>query len=124
MLLVGRATTEVNEEKLPFRQVAIEAARNYIGSVCSHLDARDEKQLEIDCRIGQGSVDLRGVFDHHKAVLSNDTSFGVGFAPFSDTEQLVLETRALPHHEAQETPPGPRRGRQGDGLPGPTTRST
>ena len=89
ILLVGRATTEVNGEKLPFRQTAIEAARTYIRSVCSHLDI--DHHVELDCRIGQGSVDLRGVFEQ-KAVLSNDTSFGVGFAPFSDTEQLVLET--------------------------------
>jgi S-adenosylmethionine synthetase len=89
ILLVGRATTEVNGEKLPFRQVAIDAARSYVGSVCSHLDV--DKQVEFDCRIGQGSVDLRGVFDH-AAVLSNDTSFGVGFAPYSDTERLVLES--------------------------------
>jgi S-adenosylmethionine synthetase len=89
ILLVGRATTEVNGEKLPFRQVAIDAARNYIGSVCAHLDP--VKHVEFDCRIGSGSVDLRGVFDQ-KAVLANDTSFGVGFAPLSDTERLVLET--------------------------------
>jgi S-adenosylmethionine synthetase len=50
-----------------------------------------KKQVEFDCRIGQGSVDLRGVFDQ-KTVLSNDTSFGVGFAPYSDTERLVLES--------------------------------
>lgn len=89
LLLVGRATTEVNGEKLPYRQVAVDAARDYVKSVAAHLDA--DKHLEIDCRIGQGSVDLRGVFDQ-KAVLANDTSFGVGFAPLSDTERLVLES--------------------------------
>ena len=89
MLLVGRATTEVNGEKLPIRSTAIEAARRYVKSVCAHLDA--EKQVEFDVKIGAGSVDLRGVFEQ-KAVLSNDTSFGVGFAPFSDTERLVLES--------------------------------
>ena len=89
ILLVGRATTEVNGEKLPYRDAAIEAARKYIGSVCAHLDV--DRQVEFDCRIGQGSVDLRGVFDQ-KQVLANDTSFGVGFAPLSDTERLVLET--------------------------------
>ena len=89
MLLVGRATTEVNGEKLPYRQTAIDAAKAYVHSICAHLDV--EKQVEFDCRIGQGSVDLRGVFDQ-KSVLSNDTSFGVGFAPLSDTERLVLES--------------------------------
>ncbi len=89
ILLVGRATTEVDGEKLPYRDVAVEAARKYVQSVCAHIDI--DKHVEFDCRIGQGSVDLRGVFDQ-KAVLSNDTSFGVGFAPLSDLERLVLET--------------------------------
>jgi len=89
ILLVGRATTEVNGEKLPYRDVAIEAARKYVQSICAHIDV--DKHIEFDCKIGQGSVDLRGVFDQ-KSVLSNDTSFGVGFAPLSDTERLVLES--------------------------------
>ena len=89
ILLVGRATTEVNGEKLPYRDVAIEAARKYVQSVCAHIDV--DKHVEFDCKIGQGSVDLRGVFDQ-KQVLANDTSFGVGFAPLSDTERLVLES--------------------------------
>jgi S-adenosylmethionine synthetase len=89
ILLVGRATTEVNGEKLPFRDVAIEAGKKYVQSVCAHIDI--EKHVDFDCRIGQGSVDLRGVFDQ-KSVLANDTSFGVGFAPLSDTERVVLES--------------------------------
>lgn len=89
ILLVGRATTEVNGEKLPYRDVAVEAAKTYVQSICAHIDI--EKHVEFDCKIGQGSVDLRGVFDQ-KTVLSNDTSFGVGFAPLSDTERLVLES--------------------------------
>jgi S-adenosylmethionine synthetase len=89
ILLVGRATTEVNGEKLPFRQTAIDAGKKYVDSICAHLDV--EKQVEFDCKIGTGSVDLRGVFEQ-KHVLANDTSFGVGFAPFSETERLVLET--------------------------------
>ncbi len=89
ILLVGRATTEVNGQKLPYRETAIEAARKYVQSVCAHVDI--DHHVEFDCRIGQGSVDLRGVFDQ-KNVLSNDTSFGVGFAPLSDLERLVLES--------------------------------
>jgi S-adenosylmethionine synthetase len=89
ILLVGRATTEVDGEKLPYRQTALKAARDYVASVCSHLHV--DRDVEFDIKIGQGSVDLRGVFDQ-KAVLANDTSFGVGFAPLSDTERLVLES--------------------------------
>lgn len=89
MLLVGRATTEVNKEKLPIHDTAIEAAKKYVASVCSHVDI--EHDVEFDSKIGAGSIDLRGVFEQ-KQVLSNDTSFGVGFAPLSDTERLVLES--------------------------------
>jgi S-adenosylmethionine synthetase len=89
ILLVGRATTEVNGEKLPYRDVAVEAAKNYVRSVCSHLDV--DRHVEFDCKIGQGSVDLRGVFEQD-SVLANDTSFGVGFAPLSETERVVLES--------------------------------
>ncbi len=89
MLLVGRATSEVNGEKLPIRDTSIEAARKYVQSICAHIDI--DKHVEFDCRIGQGSVDLRGVFEQ-KEVLANDTSFGVGFAPLSDLERLVLES--------------------------------
>ncbi|MGA8303950.1 MAG: methionine adenosyltransferase [Thermoplasmata archaeon] len=89
ILMVGRATSEVNGEKLPIHDTAMEAARKYVESICAHVDVR--KHVEFDCKIGQGSVDLRGVFDQ-KNVLSNDTSFGVGFAPLSDLERLVLES--------------------------------
>jgi len=89
MLLVGRATTEVNKEKLPIHDTAIEAARKYVQSVCRHIDI--DHDVEFDSKIGAGSVDLRGVFEQKK-VLSNDTSFGVGFAPLSDTERVVLES--------------------------------
>ncbi len=87
--LVGRATTQVDGEKLPYRQVAIDAAKAYVRSVCSHLDV--DKDVDFDCKIGQGSVDLRGVFEQ-EGILANDTSFGCGFAPLSETETLVLET--------------------------------
>jgi S-adenosylmethionine synthetase len=89
VLLVGRATTEVNKEKLPIHDTAIDAARKYIQSICSHVDI--DHDVEFDSKIGSGSIDLRGVFEQ-KSVLSNDTSFGVGFAPLSDTERLVLES--------------------------------
>jgi S-adenosylmethionine synthetase len=89
VLLVGRATTEVNKEKLPIHDTAIEAAKKYVQSICRNIDI--EHDIEFDSKIGSGSIDLRGVFEQ-KRVLSNDTSFGVGFAPLSDTERLVLES--------------------------------
>jgi len=89
ILLVGRATTEVNGERLPYRTVALKAAYEYMKKNFEHLDP--DWDLTLDCKIGQGSVDLRGLYENKKR-LSNDTSFGVSFAPLSETERLVLET--------------------------------
>ena len=92
VILVGRATTTVNGERLPYRTTAVEAARDYIRKTATNLNV--DADLVIDCKIGQGSVDLRGLYDTQKQ-LANDTSFGVGFAPFSETETLVLRTEEL-----------------------------
>jgi S-adenosylmethionine synthetase len=89
IILVGRATTEVNGERLPFRSTAVRAAKDCLRGACAYLDV--DTDVTIDCLIGQGSVDLRALYDTQKH-LANDTSFGVSFAPLSETETLVLET--------------------------------
>ncbi|MCJ2669787.1 MAG: methionine adenosyltransferase [Thermoplasmata archaeon] len=92
ILLVGRATTQVDGERLPYRSRAIRAARDYLESFCPHLDV--DMDVMLDCRIGQGSVDLRGLYETQR-LLANDTSFGVGYAPFSETETITYETERL-----------------------------
>ena len=92
VLLVGRATTQVGGERLPYRHVAVQAAHDYLEEVCTQLNV--DSDVIIDCKIGQGSVDLRGLYETQK-LLANDTSFGVSFAPYSETEKLALETEQL-----------------------------
>ncbi len=89
IILVGRATTEVDGVRLPYRSVALKASRDYLKKHCSHLDV--DTDITLECRIGQGSVDLRGVYETGE-LLANDTSFGVGFSPLSETERITLET--------------------------------
>lgn len=89
ILLVGRATTSVNGERLPYRTVAMKAAYSYLEKTCKNLDV--EWDVVLDCMIGQGSVDLRGLYETQR-LLANDTSFGVGFAPLSETERITLDT--------------------------------
>ena len=89
VLLSGRATTMVEGRRIPYRTIAVKAAKDEIKENFPNIDL--EEELTFDCRIGQGSADLRGVYDPKK-LLANDTSFGVGYAPFSDVERLVLET--------------------------------
>ena len=89
ILLVGRATTNVNGERLPYRTTAMKAAYSYLEKTCKNLDV--DWDVVLDCMIGQGSVDLRGLYETQR-LLANDTSFGVGFAPLSETERITLET--------------------------------
>lgn len=78
----------------PVHEIALKAAKDYLRKAVRHLDL--EHHVIIDSRIGQGSVDLVGVFNKAKKnpiPLANDTSFGVGYAPpLSETEKIVLET--------------------------------
>ncbi|ASJ16144.1 S-adenosylmethionine synthetase [Thermococcus chitonophagus] len=96
ILLSGRAVELVDQELFPVHEVAIRAAKEYLKKNIRHLDV--ENHVVIDSRIGQGSVDLVSVFNKAKEnpiPLANDTSFGVGFAPLTETEKLVLETERL-----------------------------
>jgi len=53
------------------------------------------KDIRLDLFTGGSATDLTGVFDESDAAeqvpLANDTSFGVGYAPFSDVEKIALE---------------------------------
>ncbi|MCL2148333.1 MAG: methionine adenosyltransferase [Methanomassiliicoccaceae archaeon] len=93
ILLVGRTTTHVGEGKdcksLPCKPVALKAARKYMKKTFPNLDT--ESEVVLDARFGMGSEDLTGVFKA-SANLANDTSFGVGYAPYSVTDKLVLKT--------------------------------
>ncbi len=92
ILLVGRAVTQVNGERLPYRTTAVQAAHDYLAKTCTNLNV--DADAVIDCKIGQGSVDLRGLYNTQKQ-LANDTSFGVAAAPYSQTELLALRTEEL-----------------------------
>ena len=93
ILLVGRATTHVGEGKdlksLPCKPVALKAAREYLKKTFPNLDV--DSEIILDAKLGMGSDDLTGVYKA-SGHLANDTSFGVGYAPFSITDRLVLET--------------------------------
>lgn len=91
MLLDGRATKQFNGINIPTDAIAVEAARNYLRNTLTNLNL--ERDIIIDCRLGTGSTDLRDVFKpcQETAPRANDTSFGVGHAPFSETETIILE---------------------------------
>ena len=102
ILLSGRATTTVNGKRIPYRSIAIQAASDYLKSKFDTLNI--ESDVMIDCRIGHGSVDLRSLYDTTK-LLSNDTSFGVGFAPLSDLEKTVMRAENFINSDLKRTIP-------------------
>ncbi|CAD7775635.1 S-adenosylmethionine synthase [Candidatus Methanoperedenaceae archaeon GB37] len=90
VLLNGRATKEFEGTPIPTDTTVIGAARKYLEETLLNIDL--ERHVILDCRIGSGSTDLQNVFKRGEVPLANDTSFGVGFAPLSETEELTYNT--------------------------------
>jgi S-adenosylmethionine synthetase len=92
LLITGRATKEYEGAQIPAETIALRAAREYITENFPHVDFGTD--IIVDVKLGEGSGDLQEVFgeDGKQVPMSNDTSFGVGHAPLTETEQIVLET--------------------------------
>ncbi|WP_292427667.1 methionine adenosyltransferase [Methanoregula sp.] len=92
VLIDGRATKQFNGITVPTDVVAIEAAHTYLHKILPELNLT--RDVMIDSRLGNGSTDLRDVFKPRqgKVPRSNDTSFGVGHAPFSEVETIIRNT--------------------------------
>ena len=93
ILLTGRGVSEFEGKKIGIDRIAIMAAKNYLKENIINLDV--ESSAVVECKIGHGSGDLVDVFGRDGMPSSNDTSFGVGFAPFSETEKIVMEVEEL-----------------------------
>jgi S-adenosylmethionine synthetase len=91
VLIVGRATKEYEGQKIPVDSVALGAARDYLAANVPELEFGTD--IVVDVRLGEGSGDLQDVFGEDGATvpMANDTSFGVGHAPLTETEQIVLD---------------------------------
>jgi S-adenosylmethionine synthetase len=88
--LSGRATSRVGSESVDVAAIAVEGSREWLRSALHALDA--ERHVRLHCRVRPGSQDLAALFARGRArvPLANDTSFGVGHAPLSALEELVL----------------------------------
>jgi S-adenosylmethionine synthetase len=82
--LAGRAITEVGNEVIPIKEIAVEGSRAWL---------EPDRHVRIESVVQQGSQDLQTLFSRRDLpgiALANDTSFGVGYAPLSPLERLVL----------------------------------
>jgi S-adenosylmethionine synthetase len=93
--LAGRAIAEVGGVALPISEIAIEGSRAWLRANLHALDA--ERHVRIHDLMRPGSHDLQTLFSRRAGVegpLANDTSIGVGYAPLSPLERLVLAIEA------------------------------
>ena len=104
LLIVGRATKTYDGERIPAETIALRAAREYLDQTFPDLDVGTD--IVVDIKFGEGSGDLQEVFGEEGAVpMANDTSYGVGHAPLTETEQIVYNTeRRLNTTYADENP--------------------
>ncbi len=94
VLLSGRATAKAEGKVVPVDHIARTTAHDYLERVLPELDVCND--VEIESRISPGSSDLVGLFQRApKIPFANDTSFGTGFAPLSDLENLILATERM-----------------------------
>ncbi|WP_299461608.1 methionine adenosyltransferase [uncultured Gimesia sp.] len=89
-LVIGdRATAECDGFRISTKEIAISSAKGWIRN---HLRLVDpEKHVIFQNELKAGSPELTDIFSR-KQISANDTSAAVGFAPLTETEQLVLAT--------------------------------
>jgi S-adenosylmethionine synthetase len=89
--LAGRATAKVNSNSLDLKEIAIEGSRSWLRANLHALDA--DRDVRFRVLVEPGSQDLRHLFSRRHQLnlaLANDTSIGVGHAPLTPLEVLVL----------------------------------
>ena len=92
--VVGRAILEIKDRKIPIEEIYNESAKKFLENNFKHLNIN--KHIKLSLKIRPGSVDLVELFNSYNQIpKSNDTSFGVGYAPFSKLENLVYQTESF-----------------------------
>ncbi|WP_169977790.1 methionine adenosyltransferase [Tautonia rosea] len=89
IVLGDRAVKTWNGQPLPVNDLAVATAQDWIGKHLRFVDPSRHVSYQVELQ--PGSAELRGLFQDARP-SANDTSVGVGFAPLSETERLVLET--------------------------------
>lgn len=94
LYLVGRAIREFVGVSVPIEELAQQSTTTWLRSHLRHLDPA--QHIELHTLVRAGSTDLVELFARESLTvpLANDTSIGVGYAPLTDLESVVLDAEA------------------------------
>ncbi|HSB84344.1 MAG TPA: methionine adenosyltransferase [Nitrosarchaeum sp.] len=89
MILGDRATFDIGGKNLPIGDFAISSAKKWFEK---NLRFVHDTNVEYQVEIGTTSKELQSIFKNPHSFVANDTSVLVGYAPFTETESIVLNT--------------------------------
>jgi S-adenosylmethionine synthetase len=92
LIFGDRATAEVNGQTIPVGEIVVDAAQAWVRSHLPRIDPAIH--LTYQNEIQPGSPELVDIFAR-EVLAANDTSAAVGYAPLTETEQLVLATESF-----------------------------
>jgi S-adenosylmethionine synthetase len=84
-----RAIYEINGKKVPVGDIAISTGEQWLRENLRFVDPKNHVIFQNE--IKPGSPELTDIFDR-EVIGANDTSAGVGYAPLTETERVVLAT--------------------------------
>lgn len=84
-----RATFDVGDEHVPVDEIAIRSTKDWFKRKLRFVDP--DEHLKYQVEVQPGAASLQDIFARSGKYLgANDTSAAVGYAPYSRTEQLIL----------------------------------
>jgi S-adenosylmethionine synthetase len=95
--LSGRAASIMGNQPVPLDELAVEGSRTWLRDNLHACDV--DRHVRVHSVVRPGSQALSELFRRgrrsDRSILANDTSIGVGYAPLSALEFLVLRTENL-----------------------------
>ncbi|MGC8874211.1 MAG: methionine adenosyltransferase, partial [Chloroflexia bacterium] len=89
LIFGDRAIYEYKGKRVPVGEIAIATAKAWIRQNLRFVDP--DRHVVYQNEIKPGSPELTDIFDREQ-VGANDTSAAVGYAPYTETERVVLAT--------------------------------
>lgn len=91
LIFGDRATFKLNDIAIPVNDIVIDTAKQWLRDNLRFINPDEHVKYQVELR--PSSAELQDIFNRgNGGFVANDTSAAVGYAPFTDTESVVLET--------------------------------